>query len=336
MNVVDGRPIPSRAYQQGTWLRDSYWTLLALGDRELTNRTWLRFAARQDPKSGQTPSALLNTGEAYYAAEDESTVFFLLLALDLRRAGIKIEQAPILQAGKYLLARLDSEGRVLAGPGPFSWWIDTLKLGERDVVAYTQGIWSAGLRAAQELGAAIPADTIRKVDAAYAALDQPGAGAITLSAKTTLLDVSCLVGEHLCIRLFGRPLLSDDVVVRTVRAFSRVYFPNRDFLGFKVATQRDGSYMPEAWFYEAPDNWPGYYHNGGSWLLYDAIALDVARSHDFRRADAMLLSRARAEVRRGATLNEYLATSDVAGQLGTVPFPWRKDYAWNSYVRLIL
>ena len=36
------------------------------------------------------------------------------------------------------------------------------------------------------------------------------------------------------------------------------------------------------------------------------------------------------------TLNEYIATSNSAGQLGTVPFTWRKDYAWNSYVRLLV
>lgn len=332
-NVLDGRPIPSRAYAHGTWMRDAYWTLAALRDVELQRRTWLRFAERLNPRTGQVPSALLNSGEVHYAAEDESTIFFLLMALDLQRAGVQLPREPLNGAARYAASRVEpATGRVLAGPGPFTWWLDTLILAERDVVAYTQGVWAVGLRALVELRLPFPLDLLFRAEEAYARLDTPSVGAMTLSEKTTLLDVSALVGEHLSLRLFHRPLLSDDAVTRTIAAFREVTFADGTFLGFPVCSSADGGYLPEKWFHPAPDNWPGYYHNGGSWLLYDALALDVARAHGVERAEEILLARVFAETRRAETLNEYIATTDVNGYLGTVPFVWRSGYAWNSYV----
>jgi hypothetical protein len=122
----------------------------------------------------------------------------------------------------------------------------------------------------------------------------------------------------------------------TLGTFRRVYFDDGDFLGFPVATQLDGSYLPEEWFSPAPDNWPGYYHNGGSWLLYDALALDVGRRHAVPEAEELLRARILAETRRSETLHEYIATDPALGDLGHVPVPWRTGYAWNSYVATLL
>jgi hypothetical protein len=335
-NVVDGRPIPSRAYSQGTWLRDAYWTLAALADRELQRHTWQRFAAAQNMDSGQVPTALTHSDAAFYAAEDESTALFVLLALDLERAGVPLDRAPLERASRYLQNRLDVDGRVPAGPGAGTWWLDTLILAQRDTVAYTQGVTAVGLRALTDLDVPVPSDLVERAEAAYGALYLPDLGTMTLSAGTTLLDVSCLVGEHLSRRLFGRALLTEEIVAGTLGTFRRVDFDDGAFLGFPVATQLDGSYMPEEWFAPAPDNWPGYYHNGGSWLLYDALALDVGRSHAVIGSDALLHARILAEVRLAEALHEYIATNPALGHLGHVPMPWRSGYAWNSYVATLL
>lgn len=331
-NILDRKLFPSRAYSQGTWLRDAYWTLPVLEDARLKQYTWERFANRQDPTTGQVPPALLHSEDVYYWADDESTALFLLLALELKRANVPVWPWPLEPAARYLVARVDADGYVRSGPGPFAWWLDTLALGQRDAVSYNQGVVAVALRAAAEMGLSLPPGLVGRAEAAYAALYRPDLGAMALSAGTTLLDVSCLVGEHLSIRYFQRSLLTREVVQATLGAFRQVRFPDGAFLGFPVAAQRDGSYMPEDWFYPAPDNWPGYYHNGGSWLLYDAIALEVGRTHGVPAAAGLLRERVAAETRRDATLHEYIATSDARGDLGTTPFSWRTGYSWNSYV----
>lgn len=335
-NVVNGRPIPSGAYPQGTWVRDSYWTLAALGDHDLQHRTWRRFAAVQNRVTGRAPSAVLNDDRLYYSNDDESTALFVLMALDLTRAGVAVDGAPIESAARYLLSRLDTQGAVRSGPGPSTWWLDTLILGQADTVAYTQGVTAAALRALNELGVNVPSSAVDRAEAAYSALYRPDLQTMTLSAGTTLLDVSCLAGEHLSLRLFGHRMLPDEAVVNTLAAFPRVSYPDDAFLGFPVATNLDGSYMPMSWFSPAPDDWPGYYHNGGSWLLYDALALDVGRRHGVSGSDELLRERILSETRQAPTLHEYIATSPDRGQLGDVPFTWRTGYAWNSYVATLL
>lgn len=336
-NVVDGRPIPSAAYPFATWVRDSYWTLAALGDLDLQRRTWGRFAEAQDAATGRVPTALLHSNEVHYARDDESTALFVLQALALKRAGLQVPRLPLTRAAAYLQSQTDRDtGRVRSGPGAATWWLDTFILEQPDTVAYTQGVAAVAFRALAELSVPFPLEYLFRAELAYAGLYRADLGAMTLSAKTSLLDVSCLVGEHLSMRLFQRPLLSDTAVANTLRAFRQVRFPDQAFLGFPVLSARDGSYLPESAFQAAADNWPGYYQNGGSWLLYDALALDAGRRHDVPWAEHRLVQRIQAELRQSETLHEYIATSPVAGQLGTVPFTWRTGYAWNSYVGTLI
>ena len=335
-NIVNGIPIPSQAYAQGTWMRDAYWSLPVLRDRGLQYRTWKRFATRQDQRTGQIPTALFSSDTIVSARDDESTALFVLLSLELRRAGVPLDRAPIERAARYLRGKLNSQARVLAGPGGYTWWLDTLILAQRDTVAYTQGVTAVALRSLAELDVAVPDGLAERAEAAYAGLYQPDLGAMPLSAATTLLDVSCLVGEHLSLRLFDRPLLADDVVGNVIHSFRQVTFDDGAFLGFPVATQLDGSYMPESWFLPAPDNWPGHYHNGGSWFLYDAIALDAARRHGVADAQDLLVARIAAETRQNNTLHEYIATDPSLADFGHAPFSWRGEYAWNSYVATIV
>ena len=331
-NILDRKLFPSRAYDFGTWMRDAYWTLPILADDALKQYTWERFANGQDRDTGQVPSALIHSEEVLYSADDESTAFFVLLALEIKRAGLPIWEAPIQLAAKYLVNRLDPDGHYRSGPGPFAYWLDTLQLATRQTVAYNQGVIAVALRALQELGQPLPPGLLERVEATYAGLYRADLRLLPLASDTALLDVSCLVGEHLSLRYFRRPLLADEMVASTLAWFPRVRYPDRSFLGFPVAAQLDGTYMPEEWLYTAPDNWPGYYQNGGSWMLYDALALDAARQHGVPEADELLRARIVSETRVVPALNEYIATTNARGQLGAVPFPWRSNYSWNSYV----
>lgn len=331
MNVDDRKVVPSAAYAHRTWMRDAYWTLGGLGDSVLMQYTWERFANLQDKLTGQVPTTIQHSDQMESMHDDESTALFMLLAVDVQRRGLPLWEEPLHLGAQFLRNRIDDAGRVHAGPGPYTWWLDTLSLGTRDTVTYSQGLTAVALRGAAELGL-LPLSLAERAEAAYAGLYRSDLGTLPLSAHTTLLDVSCLVGEHLSFRYFGRPMLPTAVVESTLQRFHRANFPDGAFLGFKVATQLDGAHFPSEWLHVAPDNLPGYYHNGGSWLLYDALALDAARQHGIAEATPLLAARIRAETRYEDTLHEYLATTDSHGHLGRVPRDWRKDYAWNSYV----
>ncbi|MCC6419286.1 MAG: hypothetical protein IT429_13710 [Gemmataceae bacterium] len=329
----DNWVIPSQAYADECYLRDAYWILGSLQNLDLAALTLRRFAARQGP-DGRVPTSLFLTGAVSRVRDDETTALFLLLALDLQRAGREVDRGAVERAAGFLVARLQ-DGQYATGPGPESWWLDTLSLARRDVVAYNQGVVAVALRAAQELGASVP---VRTADAAERAYRQLGgtSGRLPLSAGTTLVDVSCLVGEHLSLRYFGRPLLSDERVRATLDSFHSEAEQTGQFLGFRVASQADGSFMPLEWFAPAPDNFPGHYHNGGSWLLYDAIALDVAARHAVSGSRPLLEQRCRAEVRRDWSLHEYLALDPAAPDFGKTPYDWRRQYGWNAYVSRLI
>ena len=327
--------VPSAAYAGECYLRDAYWTLGALDDGELASLTFARFAAVQGP-DGRLPTSLrVSDGGVNHVRDDESSALFILLGLDLARAGWGIDAgdgSALGRAASFLLSRLDpADGAYRNGPGPDGWWLDTLSLAGPDVVAYTQGVVAVALRAAAELGAAVPPESIAAADRAYRALYRPDLGTLTLSGGTTLREVSSLVGDYLSWRYFDRPLLGADQVAGTLAGFRRVSFRDGALLGFRVATQSSGAFMPLNWFVPVHENQPGHYHNGASWLLYDALALGSAIRHGVPGAADLLEARLRAEVRSEWALHEYLVTDPASPHFGRVPGSWRSGYACNAY-----
>lgn len=324
--------VPSVAYGEECYLRDAYWTLGALDDVDLAAATFERFAEAQTP-TGQIPTSLrVPSGEVNHVRDDESTALFILLGLDLARAGAPPDNVPLARATAFLLDHTESWGGYPTGPGPNTWWLDTFSLARRDIVAFNQGVVAVALRAAAELGMAPPPATVEAAERAYRSLYQPDLNTMTLSAATRLRDVSSLVGDYLAWRYFDRPLLGTRQVTRTLDGFRRATFPDGALLGFRVATQTDGAYMPVEWFEPTHENVPGQYHNGASWLLWDALALATATRHGVPEAPALLEARLRAEVRSDWALHEYLVSDPWNRYFGGVPDAWRSGYAWNAYV----
>lgn len=96
--------------------------------------------------------------------------------------------------------------------------------------------------------------------------------------------------------------------------------------GFLVLSSRFGDYLdPTAFFITMA---PGTYQNGGSWLLYDAMAWSTAWMAGAENARAMAQRRLEAEAFEG-TLYEFLPTGPAAGTT-----PPHRDYGWNSYAWL--
>src|SRR5436190_18006721 len=124
-----------------------------------------------------------------------------------------------------------------------------------------------------------------------------------------VVDVSALVPEALSLYLFDRPLLSTEKVQATVEHLAPARYPDGSFLGFKVISDAAGRYRPSAEFSGSGDNAPGDYQNGGSWLLYDALALCAAARRGIDRRADLFWQRLRSEVSRSWASHEFISTN---------------------------
>lgn len=311
---------PSPAYS-GVWLRDSFWTLAALGDLDLANRALGHFAAAQLP-SGEVPTEFtaFPRDPAYHP--DESTLLFLIWAdWQVEAGGPRPKKAALGKALTYVLAHA-THGLYRSPRGFYTSWLDSLRLPATDTLAYNQGLYAVALRCARRLGLIVANKDLRAADDGYRSLADHK-GYLRFSTKLDYHDAGALTGEFLSLWLLHRPILSDQVVRQTLAGLPSFQG------GFRVLSDARGRYLPGAAF--TPTLQPGDYQNGGSWLLYDYLSLAAGALHHLPSLTARMEKRLRAEFRGGAVFREYLETDRHNPYYPGEP-PWRDGFSWNSFV----
>jgi hypothetical protein len=131
-----------------------------------------------------------------------------------------------------------------------------------------------------------------------------------------------------------------------------VFDASGHFVGYKVLSAADGSFLPPGLFpveNGGAGNPPGYYLNGGSWMLYEMLALYAGARHDTSMRDVYIdriVRRMASELRAGVgstpanKSNEFLCTA--AGNPGDPCAPTgsaeaeRADFGWNTFVVRLL
>jgi hypothetical protein len=309
--------------------RDAYWITAAHRDAGVHGAVLARLR-REQHASGQAPTALYidDYRPGKRDRDDESTLLFVLMAFDAHRLGLAPDRPSLERAAAYLSARAP-EGRYASSPGPYAYWLDTLALaGEAPCVAYVQGLYAVAARALGELGI-----DLLSGDAPYRALFDGQLGQLRCYADRDgrfglLRDVSALAGEALSWHYFGRGLLDRAQVASSLEAQPRARYEDGAFLGFKNLTTADGGALPVEWLSSWPANTPGNYQNGGSWLLYDALALYAGARQGVPGAREAFAARLASETRQRPHLHEYLRTdADVGGTE-----PRREGYGWSAFV----
>lgn len=312
---------PSGAYG-GVWLRDSFWTLTALGDPRLAGRALAQFAHRQRP-DGQVPTqfAIFLRDPIYHA--DESTLLFLIWsAWQARMHGPLPETSTLYRALAYMRS-LAPDGLYRSAAGDYSSWFDSFRLPGPDTLAYNQGLYAAALLSAQALHLGVAdAEAARAIDG-YRALATGPSGYLRFSLHLAYHDISGLVGDYLAMWLFQRRLLAAPMVQATIA--TQPGFAG----GFEVVTDAHGHYLPRHAFAVAQA--PGDYQNGGSWLLYDYVALAVGCLHGVQGMGQRMHHRLLAEFQAGPTFHEFLNTNRRARQYGHEP-RWRDGFSWDTHV----
>ena len=214
-----------------------------------------------------------------------------------------------------------------------------------------KGLYAVALRALKDLGVGVPQAEIDKANAQYASLTINGR--MRSFQNSDIVDVSSLMGDALSLFIWNQPILSDSVVQKTIAGFAEVHDAGGNFVGYKVLSNADGSFLPPNLFpvdHGGAGTKGGEYLNGGSWMLYDVLALYAGTRHDIpSMRDTYLdrlVRRMASELRAGVgttPLNrseEYLCTAagnpgDPCGPIGSAVLE-RSDFGWNTFVVRLL
>lgn len=312
---------PSPAYA-GLWLRDSFWTLLAIGNVKASEQALDRFAGFQLP-SGQVPTQFETrvANPLYY--DDESTLLFLIWADWQKMQQGETPSRQVLSQALSYVRHVAHGGMYRSSPGTYQSWLDSYRLVQPDTLAYNQGLFVVALLAAHDLGLSVSDGEIAAARAGYRSLAITPGGYLAFSANLLYHDVSGLAGEFLAIWLFHQPLLSDAVVRSTLASQPRFQS------GYRVVTDAGGSYLPPGDFIGTVRE--GDYQDGGSWLLFDYLALATGFLHHVPGTGTQLHDRLAQEFAIQPTFHEYLGTNPQRGSYGTEP-SYRNEFSWDTFV----
>ena len=312
---------PSKAYS-GVWLRDSFWTLTSLGDAALGSRALAHFASRQN-HVGQVPTqfAVFLRGPIY--KPDESTLLFLIWAgWEAQHRGRPPSRTILLRALGYVRT-LAPAGLYLSRAGDYTSWFDSFRLRRTGTLAYNQGLYAVAMQSARALRLGVGDAEVAQAAAGYRSLIDRRHGYLRMGSDLNYHDISGLAGEFLSLWLFHRPLLSDAAVRATLA--TQPGFRG----GFAVVVDGGGRYLPRRAFTVHLSD--GAYQNGGSWLLFDYLALATGWLHHLPGIAERMRSRLEAEFEAGPTFREYLDTNPQSIFYGTEP-AWRDGFAWNTFI----
>jgi hypothetical protein len=312
---------PSKAYA-GVWLRDSFWTITAIGDIGLSESALRHFWRKQLP-SGQLPTQFTTFINDPQYRPDESTLLFLIWAAWQAQQGGALVPTPVLQRALAYVTQQASTGLYQSPAGSYVSWFDSFRLKRADTLAYNQGLYAVALQAARALGLGVRASQIEQAAAGYRSMADARGGYLRFSRNLAYHDISGLTGEYLSLWLFKRPLLSDAIVRRTLA--SQPPFEG----GFRVVVSAKGHYLSPHTF--TVHVFPGDYQNGGSWLLFDYLALATGALHHVPGMAARMRQRLGAEFAAGATFHEYLNTDPSSPLYGQEP-SYRDGFSWDTFV----
>lgn len=339
--------VPSNAYRD-SYTRDSFWILAASGETQAITNTIDQMSAFSSPE-GQIPTAITKNkqGEIVpFYNDDESTLFFILTNYLLHKEGHAVDKTRLLKAFAYSQKKNVVDGQFTtcgnasdeAEKGAYHYWADTLLCEKKSVISYNQGLFCVALEGLEQMG--IPVDARLKAQAlkTYQNIhDRENPSIIVQSNTEDDLDISALMPEALSLYFFDKSLLGQEKVIGTVNALyekAMAHFDDGRFLGFRTLVLPNGNYVEKERFLHAEStNSPGSYHNGGSWMLYDMLALYAAARHNDKRSPAMMTERIHTEQEHLPLFSyEFIRTTE--GNMGATSD--RAYYGWNTFVAKLL
>jgi hypothetical protein len=339
------------------YMRDSFYSLNGIHDRELNERVFNVWAENQGEDG-----AINTLIEPYMAnlerKSNDSTPLWLMWALQNRaRFGTTLPMAKIRKAAEYCLRTYDRHHDGTC-------WAQFV-MGQLDVIDYSegttdlcenQGILAVTLRVIKQLkipgvSERISDGYIEQAEKLYRSYYDP-ALKFFLPARNIkdAIGFGEIFPEFLSMWLFGRKIISDEMLIHHLERIP-LLLPHGDaphpasggtvrpiFIGLTEEGKGWG-YFTERWHplisnehsaNYANHNMDGVYYNGGSWMRLEICGYVAGKLHGWAKADHAIQNRLWAETRicpEFPTSQEYLATDP-----NRLFFGYHRVFAWNAFV----
>jgi hypothetical protein len=252
---------------------------------------------------------------------EDNSQYYLIWSLLVKRAGGNPDMRTVERAyrfirehevdGLYIPPRLKPELKC------FKTYHDQLNYEDDDAPSSDQGFHCGALMAAKELGLPVTDAMIDKAIDGYRKIFNPAGGYMATSLKQQEnIGQDGLYGEVLTFAVFGKKLLTDEMVRKHLETTMRIQSP----YGMRVISKANGDLL---------DGHSGVYTNGGSWFLNDgANYLDgLIHGMDPKWVDDQLLWRMEKELAFMPAFHESIST--VTGKPhGHHLYSWNSGYWW--------
>jgi len=341
------------------YLRDSFFALNGIHNRELNESVFNLWAENQGPDGAINTLVEPNLANVERKSNDSTPLWLMWALLNRRRFGTELPMEKVRKAAEYCLRTYDPRREGLC-------WAQFV-MGQLDVIRYpegtsticeNQGMLAVTARVIKELqipgvSATISGEYLGKAEELYRSY-YDSARKFMRPAR----DIADAVGfaeifpEYLSLWLFGRKILSDEMVVNHLDRIPAM-MPRKDcphpeaggtlrpiFIGLpEGGRSEDWSYFNQSWHPMVSDSFAvsyanhgmdGIYYNGGSWMRIEVCGYVSGKLHGWSGATKAIANRLWAELNLSSdfpTSQEYLAT-DLAHPF----FGYHRVFAWNSFV----
>ena len=245
--------------------------LEAVGQRRVLYRT----GTGRPGKNHRSECAVFWTRMDY----EDNSHYYLIWAVLMKRAGGTVNETLVRRAYEFIRSH-EKDGFYIppslpGSPNPKGWktYHDVLPYEDGDCPTSDQGFHCGALLAARELSLGATERDVERAILAYRSLFNAQRGFFPTSRhQRDTLGQDTLYGATLTYAVFGRKVLTDDLVLTHVRTSEKVKTP----YGLRVISRADGSLLP---------GHSGVYCYGGSWFLNDAANYLLAGVHGLPAAE---------------------------------------------------
>ncbi|MDN5291259.1 MAG: hypothetical protein PWQ06_1498 [Anaerophaga sp.] len=308
--------VPNMNYAPDMYNRDSFFSIVATYNRNLNLSIWEEWG-RTQTQEGSIGTIITPLMGSVEAKGNEVTIHWLMWALlNQRRYGIELPQDKISKAVDYVLNEFDADRDGICNAH--------FMLGQIDIIDYTpktsrlalnQGMLAVALRTIRELGFDVSEDYIKKAEQEYRNFyDEKRKHLLFDSNYPDIISVTDLEPEFFSLWMFGRPLLTDEMVINHLEQIPALN-ASREAPHPETATTApilvrliedapgyvylSSEYQPFGEFGESnysDGRNDGWYYNGGSWFRAEYCAYVTGLKHGWKHAKKRMENRVWAEM----------------------------------------